>query len=888
MVFPSLEKKISLPEVPEQVHQNEIHDDKRKRKGKKGDKVAISTTLTTSPDAATLSKSNVKVPAVSRATEFFHEVSEWIKLESRTTPCYKLGAGDLRANLMQGLTRLPSDLQNVSHPFLSNSSDTDSDDDAPPIDHSDMTIFDLIQPESKLYFTAKTEKLIELLHKDEEIHIIDPEELSRPSQVDQEREIVESDIRRFQEAYGKEMEKELDLIWKNVNQFITSIIELETQMSNAILTLDVSGNFDLNFDEVWNKVLEISKKKKKETMLNVIEEISKELMYFFDTLHSRWIQFMSVQISETCTNLNRLVLEVENQLKDTHGKILSSNSFKTSGLTAEQVLSKFRDTLKVNLESVVSFATQNKENVISEIQKVQNQVAECFSDQSLASATSKLDKLSRGDIKKNVKRLNFVTTSAVKDLVKAVLDAFPSLEYFEAIRAISGILMSEGEIKEALCVAKINKKYQKRFMEVTEREKLVADLYDDGIGAGMRCLDLSLRNVFLDEMAQIAASERVRELGDEWLEDPKDSKLASKKSKKKNPKSKIIASTKPHLTAENASTLSQVQSSISLPGESSAKKNKKQEPKSQDVIQKSTSIDGVCRVIPKNVLDIMPSPRRAHSNSSSISTSAELVPAVAQTKQDSGDASNDHTPTNGRAAMTSAEKPSESKVPSAHGHSEISEPIPVQKLSDAVECSPIASPSIEELKANLERFSLENEHLRAALTAMHANFSRVDNAARHMMAEHARLSQQHSQEKGQWIEEQRLLRERIAVLQAEVNLLKTQQIHRASPEGTSPPAVRAVTRPGSARNEVWTPTSFSRQNKWSGYSRVIGDHRNAPSHTDPTLDAAHTTNSMTQQHRTIRCLNCFGRGHSSSNCVEPCQICKLPGHSSDACPTANS
>ncbi|KAJ3369367.1 hypothetical protein GGF31_005271 [Allomyces arbusculus] len=850
--------------------------------------------------------------------------------------------------------------------------DEDEDDD----DEEELeTIFHLIDAD-KSGLSASSARLAALLQMNEEIQIIAPEELARPAHVDRERAIVEGDAAKFHAKYAAALRNALEPVWQPVRAFCAAVRTLDATRGETVAkVLADTGDAAAKFDTQWTHVVNMAKHKRKATDADQLAAVDEKLAALLQAIvddHQAMIDTrFEPAVAAVVAYVDQLATTCRGVLNQIQGDDSDSNS------PSAVIVRRMRDMLPQEIDDKVADAqtavAAARARVAARHAEIQAAVVDVQQMWTLLAKPNdnvghRLDRAAKGDVRKAIKRIEHLATTSGAQVPDEIAVLFPQETATGLVLNMLVCCMIDGEAREATIVKDVNAQFQAQFDELCDRRLAAIDLYDDGLEAGIRALDLSLRNVFLDEMAQIASAEQAKAKAAELFGDAGTATAAKKKKGKNNKKPPTAvavlaakpapkpspAAAKPKKAAPPAPTPTPPPSAPTPPPAPStpdeqvspaAAASPRKTPPSMSrtssvgkLVTSSGTIDGVQRVVPEDILAAAPPPPKRVSTPTATSSRApgpvtrgpsslaaspvvtratieESASASAPDLRAPGSVAVRTSPTGSTASVEPFAAPSAPSAAAAAASTwqpMSSTPLVAPTAPAAAAFNPgfpsalappapttaaaaAAMPNLDhlttpQLHAIIQQLSLDNDQLRASLSGMHVSFTQLNAVTQQIMAEHARLAAQRQQDLDTWARTERDLRDQVARLQADLHSARAAAIiaNPATMIAGAPGAPRAA---GSAAPGSGAPRAPG--------SRAHGGHRNLfqrnpPRSAPPTAEdgvaaagsgPAPRAPRRVQPAATVRCLNCFARGHSSAACPQPCRFCQQEGHSSDACPT---
>ncbi|KNE70463.1 hypothetical protein AMAG_14591 [Allomyces macrogynus ATCC 38327] len=404
------------------------------------------------------------------------------------------------------------------------------------------TIFHLIDAD-KSGLSASSARLAALLQMNEEIQIIAPEELARPAHVDRERAIVEGDAAKFHAKYAAALRSALEPVWQPVRAFCAAARALDTARAETVAkVLADTGDAAAKFDTQWTHVVNMAKHKRKATDADQLAAVDEKLTALLQAI----VDDHQAMIDTRFEPAVAAVVAYVDQLAATCRRVLDQiqvDDGDTSSPSAV-IVRRMRDMLPQEIDDKVADAqtalAAARARVAARHGEIQSAVADV---QQMWTALAKpndnvghrLDRAAKGDVRKAIKRIEHLTTTSGAQIPDDITALFPQETATGLVLNMLVCCMIDGEAREATIVKDVNAQFQTQFDELCDRRLAAIDLYDDGLEAGIRALDLSLRNVFLDEMAQIASTEQAKAKAAELFGDASTA-MVGKKKKGKNKK----------------------------------------------------------------------------------------------------------------------------------------------------------------------------------------------------------------------------------------------------------------------------------------------------------------------------------------------------------------
>ncbi|KAI7886084.1 hypothetical protein K492DRAFT_178794 [Lichtheimia hyalospora FSU 10163] len=584
---------------------------------------------------------------------------------------------------------------------------------------------------------------------------------------------------------------------------------------------------------------------------------------------------------------------------------------------------------------------------IREFRQDADAVINNFTAESKATVAGRLEKLAQKDFKKRVKRAeNGYNALRQYFKYEVTQKIFPEPLFCKFCLVCIEALMQEGEVMEAVTIEKEVKRFLESHKNLVRQRQLLLNEFEDGVQTGRRELAGVLGKLFLKEGMRIqgenlALKRQNMLLQSMKLSDSNDVQSTSSSSKKKNKKKKKKkkATTSSHPTINNdaasisANESSRAPSTCSSPkpalekhvslnslsdeqGKQSMNDKGKPEISSQDQLQQQESQqDGIVDTNDSKddttkeeedlpVIDdqqeeegwmtVTSSKRKKDNNSnnreSTMESKLETIPPSTPT-----------TPTtipDNSPSITTVASTISSKQPDTFRSAEATNaPSPPQESTPSIESSKpidthqeqqskltqqsqppgfdndtsdqITSLSHDQLVALVTSLRQENGQLMQAVTAMRQEMGMVSRQYAEMMA----LSREREEQMAQLYETRRRAdmeeaRRHISALEAKVSAM--QQHDGLSPIKCGPPASIGVNSSGMGGVGSGVMAGFGNQDLFAGYREEMRSQQ---------YNARH----LWQNSIRMRCGNCGGLGHASSDCKDACRYCGSNDHLSESC-----
>ncbi|KAI9217554.1 hypothetical protein BC828DRAFT_254154 [Blastocladiella britannica] len=561
---------------------------------------------------------------------------EWLEQPSRLTvrhhiePC---GFTDMVTHAAEWLRPMTSEELATIHDQWAatraeigyDENDDDSDDDGGPIE----TIYHVVSLDPKKnVLVAEAARVMSLLQRDEEIQIIDPEELLRPPMVERERDITEAEITRLHAKYAKALSDARRPVWARAHTLLRELQAIGTARAAALAGIHAAAvEIDTlkSFDDHWAEVTNSFKSRRKAVDAEALASVNARFTSFVDRLLEKHTAIMRnmqtaanrlIPVAKSMHDISMSTILGLTNLPDGNDPFIMKEAAAMRNMMAPLdnqatlMLGQLAEGVRVELADMVEAADAIRAQWTA------------GPDPSPMNVGHRLDKAARGDLRKAVKKLeamalNLVTNSE-KHIKETVIPAPMILQ--RAIAALTCV-MTEGELREVRALASINRSFEAEFAAVLSKRDTTVNLFKDGLEAGIRALDLSLRNVILDEMASIAATERTKEKERALF----GLKAAAAQQQPAAQASQSSASTLRPTSAAPAPTAAAAPvpaaASASAGAATGKKKNKAKNkgkgnqdkptspsPPAAEETASTTSIDGVERVFSADILAMMPIP----------------------------------------------------------------------------------------------------------------------------------------------------------------------------------------------------------------------------------------------------------------------------------------
>ncbi|KAJ3359377.1 hypothetical protein GGF32_009395 [Allomyces javanicus] len=512
----------------------------------------------------------------------------------------------------------------------------DDEEDEDDEDEELETIFHLIDAD-KSGLSASSARLAALLQMNEEIQIIAPEELARPAHVDRERAIVEGDAAKFHAKYAAALRSALEPVWRPVRAFCAAVRALDATRGETVAkVLADTGDAAAKFDTQWTHVVNMAKHKRKATDADQLAAVDEKLaallqavvddhQAMIDTRFEPAVAAVVAYVDQLATTCRRVLDQIQVDDGDTNSP-------------SAMIVRRMRDMLPQEIDDKVADAqtavAAARARVAARHAEIQAAVADVQQMwTSLAKANDnvghRLDRAAKGDVRKAIKRIEHLASTSGAQVPDEIAALFTQEAATGLVLNMLVCCMIDGEAREATIVKDVNAQFQTQFDELCDRRLAAIDLYDDGLEAGIRALDLSLRNVFLDEMAQIASAEQAKAKAAELFGDAGAATAGKKKKGKNNnkkpstpaaapapvPAAKAApkpspAAAKPKKAAPSVPTPTPPPSAPTPPPASPRKTppSISRTSSAGKLVTSSGTIDGVQRVVPEDILAAAPPP----------------------------------------------------------------------------------------------------------------------------------------------------------------------------------------------------------------------------------------------------------------------------------------
>ncbi|KNE71260.1 hypothetical protein AMAG_20320 [Allomyces macrogynus ATCC 38327] len=594
-------------------------------------------------------------PATTAAATALDEVSrlvdDWIARPSRLTdhldvdPCAFEQELDSVYHSLQ-----PRDEDATASPTAatvrraSRAKDGDEEDDGEDDDEELETIFHLIDAD-KSGLSAS---------------LLRPRKLARPAHVDRERAIVEGDAAKFHAKYAAALRKMLEPVWQPVRAFCATVRMLDATRGETVAkVLADTGDAAAKFDTQWTHVVNMAKHKRKATDPGQLAAVDEKLAALLQAI----VEDHQTMIDTRFEPAVAAVVAYVDQLATTCRRVLDQIQVDDGDASSPStvIVRRMRDMLPQEIDDKVADAQAAvaavRARVAARHAEIQAAVADVQQMWTLLAKANdnvghRLDRAAKGDVRKAIKRIEHLVSTSSAQSPDEIAALFPQEAATGLVLNMLVCCMIDGEAREATIVKDVNAQFQAQFDELCDRRLAAIDLYDDGLEAGIRALDLSLRNVFLDEMAQIASAEQAKAKAAELFGDAGTASAGRKKKGKNNAKKPStpaaapvpakpapkpsLAAAKPKKAASPAPTPTPPPGAptppptSSTPVEPASPAAAASPPKTQPTMSRTSSvgklvtssgtIDGVQRVVPEDILAAAPPPPKRVSTPTSTSS----------------------------------------------------------------------------------------------------------------------------------------------------------------------------------------------------------------------------------------------------------------------------
>ncbi|CAG8465190.1 18995_t:CDS:2 [Gigaspora rosea] len=745
-----------------------------------------------------------------------------------------------------------------------------------------ICILDSIEVEKSHYQILKPHfHLLKLTNPPQQCHHTRPE-WKVPTDLDLDRRVFNDLLFKEKSQNEDSLKEGLNQVWLYVTNFLTSILQIEANR-DQIFGKGCVANMDnflkeyqdesLPFKDYWAPISEAYKKTPKSKKLNTssstdpVDDIDAAYRTYINnakTVISFWeegfienVLTNAVQFSEEtqCTLLGYLV-----DFQSRISKIQIKDSL-------DDILKKCGDSLilvkdiKLMVSKRISIMRSDISKKSKELIQELEALDESWNTQSQRTTQGRLEKANNKEFRKRIKKFETTVQSTRQAAITAISALFPVTNFASICNSCLELLLTEGEIMEAIQLEKHYKNYEttaKKFQE--QREALLKD-FEQGIETVRKVLAGIFGRLFLKEAWGLIAETLALKKQDAFLQSMDKGKTETIKKKKSD--------------KDTGNGVSQPVDN-SVPTEVS-KKNKKKKRKSSSSVTTISSNDNQSTTVQQDIhlVSQEPEPQSNEPSTSQNSCHVEEQKPLIDTMTDILDSSQSQDFP--ESSQTKHQHEFQDSNKSSNGENIIKSPVldSSQDLSETQATNPhefqespqrrISTPP--GLNMNTNSLRLNQGSVAKGNHSPHEGFMDFDNFSREDLI---LLVQNLLNEKTQLVKTLVSMQQEVkAVTDRYTNLMEmsrerefqTFQLFEAHKKLEMDEATKYI-------QKLEARISQLEKNKARS---INGDYM------DPWN--SHIIGSRSS----VRCGNCGGQNHTSQECMTGCRYCGDPGHLSEIC-----
>ncbi|RIA91463.1 hypothetical protein C1645_118857 [Glomus cerebriforme] len=723
-----------------------------------------------------------------------------------------------------------------------------------------------------------------------------------PSDLDLDRRVFNDQL--FKEACknGETLAESLGQVWLYVNNFLTSILQLE-ETRESIFGKGCVANLSnflkeyqdecLPFNEYWSPVAEAYKKSGKSkkgissptNTTNVVEDIDTAFSTYVNnarTVISFWEEGFIEKVfnsaihfgEETQQLLISIIVESEGRL--VNGRVPEFHS---------NILQKCNDALRTakHIKSLISKRvsilrteiTKKNKDLIQELEAIENS----YKNESQKTLQGRLEKANNKEFRKRIKKFENTIHGTRQYTINSIGNLFPVTDFMDICTRCLEILMMEGEMWEAVQLGRHYKTYEATSQKLESRRQQILKYHIEGIETGRKVLSDIIGRLFLKEAQRQQDETLALEKQESFLQS-----MGQNKKKKKSEK--------------DQSTVELVESSVvstDNPKKNNSKKNKKRKNTASSVDKETGSesksempldtkftskpeminhkvINDSQKQSKQQFLTDMIAKNGSNDNPKSVNSETASMPLPSSSQSNST--------SNNKANETTERRLSIPPGLSPPGDT-YSNPTPIDQkppsneiYDDKLNLDALSRSDLIMLIQNLstEKIQLVNTliSMQQEVKAMTVRYANLVEMARDREFQIETRKQQEMEEAKKYIQTLEL---RISQLEKQ-NIVGNNNSESTSPKsGSSPGSPIGISSTQSSGFSLF-PTNRTGQVPLIGSKKYMNPWRGPTSTSRPFSN--------------MRCGNCGDQGHVSQECTVGCRYCGNSEHLSENCDSPNS